>query len=102
MPHSKKPLLVRVTWLDPTTHTGWVSPEEAAQLGANLMESTGYFVSEDETYLRLALDRDLTDGPFNGIGALVRGGIQKVEFGHFVPQRKKVLAKGVPPNKMEE
>jgi len=89
MPHPKKPLLVRVTWLDPTTHEGWTTPEEAAKLDANLMESTGYFIAENETYIRLALDRDITDGGFNSIGTQVKGGIQKVEFGHFVPLRKK-------------
>ena len=48
----KKGDLVKVKWLDPTTSAGWFDSEELEHL--DVVETTGYFIHENECTLWLA------------------------------------------------
>ncbi len=43
-----------VTWLDPTSHSGWFTLEEVKRLGLSTCTSIGTIIEEDDTTLKIA------------------------------------------------
>ena len=45
--------LEAIYWVDPTTHAGWYTPEEAAALKLDGCISVGHIISEDDGLVKM-------------------------------------------------
>jgi len=86
---TKLPAPVLIGWDDPTTTTGWKTPDEAKSIGPGTMWSLGWLIEDGPEVVRVALDwSEDAEGEFNSIGVLPRGCIRSIEYIKIVRPRK--------------
>lgn len=72
-----KTYIAIVNWEDPTTHVAWKSNKKALAAKATSVVSVGVLLSEDDDYVRIAMDW-ANDSSYSGVGVIPRRVITKM------------------------
>ena len=75
--------LVRVTWLDSASQSGWHSLRRATAMRPAVIESVGYLIKDTEDYLILASTIDIkgkAHTPYNDISIIPKKSFVKNEI----------------------